>query len=70
MAHAMRGFDGDAARSALAVPEVYDLPAVIAVGRPGRIDDLPENLRDRETPSPRKAVDEIAFEGNFKELRS
>jgi nitroreductase len=70
VAHAMRGFDGDAARSALAVPEVYDLPAIVAVGHPGLIRDLPENYRARETPSPRKALDEIAFEGTFKGMTS
>lgn len=68
--HAMQGFDGAAARQVLAVPQVYDLPAIIAVGHPGEIDDLPEALRERETPSPRKDLDEIAFEGGFKELES
>jgi len=70
VAHAMQGFDGAAARHALAVPEVFDLPAIIAVGHPGEIRDLPEPYRERETPSPRKALDEIAFEGNFKEMAS
>ena len=70
VAHAMQGFDGAAARHALAVPEVFDLPAIIAVGHPGEIHDLPETYRERETPSPRKALDEIAFEGNFTEMPS
>jgi nitroreductase len=70
VAHAMQGFDGDAARVALAVPEVFDLPAIIAVGRPGDIDELPERFREREAPSPRKPLDEIAFEGTFREMPS
>jgi nitroreductase len=70
VAHAMQGFDGDAARRALAVPEVYDLPAIIAVGHPGEIDDLPEGYREREKPSPRKALDEISFEGSFRKMPS
>ena len=70
VAHAMQGFDGAAARAELAVPEVFDLPAIIAIGHPGEIRDLPEDYREREEPSPRKALDEIAFEGTFKEMPS
>jgi len=63
--HGMRGFDMDQAREALAVPELYDLPAIIAVGYPGDIEELPESLRAREAPSDRKKHEEIAFEGRF-----
>lgn len=70
VAHGMQGFDQVAARAALQVPEVYDLPAIIAVGYPGVLEDLPENYREREVPSARKSLDEIAFAGNFAELRS
>jgi len=70
VAHAMQGFDGDAARRVLAVPEGFDLPALIAIGHPGNIDDLPEPVREREHPTPRKALTEIVFEGGFDELES
>ena len=70
VAHAMLGFDGEAARTALAVPEIFHLPAIIAVGHPGEIEDLPEGYRERESPSPRKALDEIVFEGSFGEMSS
>jgi nitroreductase len=65
VSHGMRGFDMDKAREALAVPELYDLPAIIAVGYPGDIEELPESLRAREAPSDRKKHTEIAFEGRF-----
>ena len=63
--HGMQGFDYDRARTELGVPAEYKVEAMIAVGRPGRVEDLPEALRERERPSPRKPVAEIALEGGF-----
>jgi nitroreductase len=68
VAHAMQGFDENAARRALTVPNGYDIPAIIALGHPGEVETLPENLRERETPSPRKKLEEIVFEGDFRRL--
>lgn len=65
VAHGMRGFDQAKARAALAVPELYAINAMVAVGHPGDVEALPEKLRARETPSPRKPLAEIAFEGRF-----
>ncbi len=70
VAHGMRGFDMDAARAALLVPEIYDLHAIVAVGHPGRIEDLAEAYQERESPSGRKALEEIAFAGDFSALSS
>ena len=42
---------------------------MIAVGRPGRIEDLDESLRERERPSDRRPVREFALEGSGVELR-
>ena len=67
VAHGMQGFDFDRAREALEVPADYEVEAMIAVGRPGDRDDLPEDLRKREEPSGRKPVSEIAIEGGFTE---
>ncbi len=63
--HGMRGFDPASARAAVALPDIYDLPAIIAVGYPGEVDELPESLREREIPSDRKKLAEIAFHGRF-----
>lgn len=68
VAHAMQGFNPDAARQALAIPEVYDLPAIIAIGHPGNTGTLPEDYQAREQPSSRKPLAEILFHENFKEL--
>jgi len=65
VAHGMQGFNYDRAREALGVPEHYAVEAMIAVGHPGDPADLPEALREREQPSGRKTIDEIAWEGPF-----
>ena len=49
----------------LGVPDDYSVEMMIALGRPGKIEDLPEPLRARETPSDRKPLEEIVFEGKF-----
>lgn len=63
--HGMAGFDADKARMALSIPDDYAVHAMAAVGRPGSPESLPPELREREIPSGRKAVSEIAREGPF-----
>jgi nitroreductase len=63
--HGMAGFDRDKARRDLAVPDDYDLEAMIAVGRPGQLESLSEELRSREVPSQRMAIKDFAREGKF-----
>lgn len=68
VAHGMQGFDAEAAREVLSLPDVYELPALIAVGHPGNVEDLPEDYQEREKPSGRKSLDEILFEDDFSRL--
>lgn len=63
--HGMAGFDQDAARDKLKVPDDYAVEAMFAVGRPGDQDDLSEEMREKEQPSGRKPVKEIICEGPF-----
>lgn len=63
--HGMQGFDYDRAKTELSIPDEYQVEAMIAVGKPGRKEDLPPELRERETPTPRKKLSEIVFEGKF-----
>lgn len=63
--HGMAGFDYERARKELGVPEGFTVEAMFAVGKPGNIEVLPEQLRQGETPSGRKAVAQIACEGKF-----
>ena len=65
VAHGMQGFDYERASAELKIPEGFRVEAMAAVGRPGRAEDLPESLRERESPSPRKKLAEIVCEGPF-----
>jgi nitroreductase len=64
--HGMIGLDIAKASEDLKIPEGYRLEAAIAIGRKAPADLLPEGLREREVPSGRKPVSEIAFAGNFR----
>ena len=44
----------------------YTIEIIIAIGKAGKIEDLPEALQVREKQSQRKNIEEIVFEGNFK----
>lgn len=65
--HAMEGFDYKRAREKLGVPDKYRIEAMVAVGRPGRKEDLPPRLQAKEFPSSRKQLREIVNEGSWKE---
>jgi len=59
--HAMAGFDPARAHELLSVPEAdYEAMCVVAVGPLGDPALLPASLRERESPSPRKALAEVA----------
>lgn len=64
--HGMQGFDYAEAARVLAVPAEYTVEAMVAVGKPGRLEVLSARLQERETPSPRKSLREIAWEGPFR----
>src|SRR6478736_3873879 len=49
----MQGFDFEKARTALNVPEDYDVAAMFAAGNPAEPETLPEILREREKPAGR-----------------
>jgi nitroreductase len=63
--HGMQGFDYDRARIDLDIPEGYQVEAMAAIGRPGRREDLPEQLQARETPSDRRPLSQSVCEGPF-----
>jgi nitroreductase len=63
VSHAMGGIDKNIVKKELEISDDYTVEIMIAIGKPGKIDDLPEALREREKPSDRKALAEISFEG-------
>lgn len=64
--HGMQGFDYEGARRELAVPEAYEVQAMIAIGVPGALESLPPDLREREKPSDRKPLNDIVMKGRFR----
>jgi nitroreductase len=63
--HGMQGFDYEKARTALNIPEGFTVEAMAVIGKPGRKEDLPERLQEREMPSHRRKLAETAFEGPY-----
>jgi hypothetical protein len=56
------------AKSALQVPDDFTVEAMAAVGKPGRIEDLPEEFQARESPNTRRSVSQLVFEGGYRTL--
>ncbi|RWX81688.1 nitroreductase [Neorhizobium lilium] len=65
-AHGMTGIHFDKAYQALQVSQDdFRIEAAVAIGKIGDLNQLPEGLRERETPSPRKPLSDVAFNGKF-----
>jgi nitroreductase len=65
VAHGMEGFDYERAAQAIGLPADHAVHCMVAVGRPGRREDLPEPYRSREQPNDRRTTDSFAFEARF-----
>ena len=63
--HGMQGFDYEAARSALRIPEEFAVEAMAAIGIPADPATLPPELREKEVPSERRKLEESICEGPF-----
>jgi nitroreductase len=61
--HGMQGFDYDRAKEVLHVSDEFQVEAMVAAGKKGKIEDLPEAVQRREFPSDRKQLSEIVIEG-------
>ncbi len=64
--HGMQGFDYAKAKTELQIPDDYDVMAMIAIGKPGKKEDLPPDLQNMETPSDRKPLKDLVMEGMFR----
>jgi len=63
--HGMQGFDYDRARTVLKIPLNFQVEAMAAIGKPGKKEDLPVRLQERETPSDRRKLAETINEGPY-----
>lgn len=66
-AHGMTGLEFGQAEEELGIPEDHRLEAAVAIGTQAPKENLPEQLQEREAPSGRKDLSEIAIAGNFKQ---
>lgn len=64
--HGMEGFDYEKAKLVVKAPEEYRVEMMFAVGKPGRKEDLPIEIQEREVPSSRKPITELVFEGKMR----
>lgn len=65
IAHGMQGFDYEAIRKALKIPEAFTVEAMVALGKPGNAEDLPPEMKEKEVPSTRKPLTQIISHGTF-----
>jgi nitroreductase len=63
--HGMEGFDYARARTELEIPPEFTVHAMVAIGRPGAIEDLPEHQQKRESPNDRRPLEQTICEGTF-----
>jgi nitroreductase len=66
IAHGMQGFDYDRAKKELVIPDGYTVEAMVAIGYPGKKEDLPPELQKNEHPSDRNKVETFVFEGKWR----
>jgi nitroreductase len=64
-AHGMGGIKHEEIQKAFSIPEGYRVEAGIAVGRLADKSVLSERNQEREVPSQRKPLSEVAFRGKF-----
>lgn len=67
VAHGMQGFDYGKAREIFNISDDYNVEAMIAIGKKGSKENLPNELQEREAMSDRKPLSQIVFEGKFNE---
>jgi nitroreductase len=63
--HGMQGFDYARAQRELHIPDEFCVEALVAVGKPGSKEVLPQSLQERETPNDRRPISETVCEGRW-----
>jgi nitroreductase len=64
--HGMQGFDYERARTALNIPDGFQVEAMVAVGKAADPETLHDDLKAKEVPSERRKLEETICEGPFR----
>lgn len=64
VAHGMQGFDYEKAKECFKIPDLFTVEAMIAIGKPGKKEDLPKETQKKEHPSDRKPLSELIIDLN------
>lgn len=64
-AHGIGGFDVDRTRQELGIPPAYSINAVVAVGKRGDKELIPETFHAGEVPNGRRPIAELIFAGRL-----
>ncbi len=65
--HGIGGFDREAARQGLNIPQDFAIEAVIALGRKGDLAGLDAEFHGAEAPNGRRPLDETVFAGTLEQ---
>lgn len=65
IAHAMGGFDKQLATEKLNIPSTHQVMAMIALGKPGSVEELPKRMQKQEVPKQRQPLSSMIKEGKF-----
>ena len=63
--HGIGGFDRDAARSLLGIPDDFTVESMVALGRRAGLDALHADFHPQEQPNGRNSIDHFVFGGRF-----
>lgn len=67
MVHQMGGYSIEKVRQSLSIPEGFEPVAMMTIGYPGNIDELPEDLRSRELQQRvRNPLEKMVFKGKMR----
>ena len=65
VAHAMGGFDREAIKEKLNIPDDFQVECVVAIGKRTPLEEVPEEFKKGETPKGRKNLSEIVIKEEF-----
>ena len=67
IAHGIGGFDRKKAAEKLNLPAHCSVLAMVAIGKPGDLDQIPERMRKQEVPNQRQPLKDMVQEGVLKD---